>query len=234
MKSDGWDKTLRALGQHSAPALAPELEAELAALQPVRLRRPRREWTIALVASLAWVAALVGGFGLRGDLPALPETWLLAHGAIWLLGFATLAWLALVPRSGAVMPRARVAGMCAAGAVVLYVAVGLLFAGASPASFSPPNTLESLLHFGLGCLTMGTFTAVLPIVVLSLLLRGRVPLSSRWAAAAVGAAGGCVGGLFLHLRCPVATALHLGVAHAGVVLLSALLAATLAAPRLRP
>jgi hypothetical protein len=69
---------------------------------------------------------------------------------------------------------------------------------------------------------------VAPVVVGALLLRGVVPVGARWTAAALGAAGGSVGGLMLHLHCAIANPVHVGLSHGGVVLVSALLAALLA------
>jgi hypothetical protein len=67
-----------------------------------------------------------------------------------------------------------------------------------------------------------------PVVVGALFLRGALPVSSRWIAAALGAGGGCLGGLVLHLHCHIADGLHVGVIHGGVVIIAALLSAALA------
>jgi hypothetical protein len=56
-------------------------------------------------------------------------------------------------------------------------------------------------------------------------LRGVLPVGARWTAAGLGAAGGSLGGLVLHLHCPIADRWHLGLVHGGVVVLAAVLAA---------
>jgi hypothetical protein len=81
------------------------------------------------------------------------------------------------------------------------------------------------MDHSLRCLIMGMATALVPVILGALILRGSVPVGSRWAGAGLGAAGGSLGGLFLHLHCPVADALHLGVIHGGVVALGAIVGA---------
>ena len=54
-----------------------------------------------------------------------------------------------------------------------------------------------------------------------------MPVGSRWTAAGLGAAGGSLGGLVLHLHCPIADAWHLGLVHGGVVIIAALISAAL-------
>jgi hypothetical protein len=85
-------------------------------------------------------------------------------------------------------------------------------------------------HFARGhtCLEIGLATALVPVVVGALFLRGALPVGSRWIAAALGAGGGCLGGLVLHLHCHVTDGLHVGLIHGGVVVLAALLSAALA------
>ena len=71
-------------------------------------------------------------------------------------------------------------------------------------------------------------TAVVPVIIGALCLRGALPVGSRWIAAALGAGGGCLGGLVLHLHCHIADSLHIGLIHGGVVVVAALLAGALA------
>jgi len=83
------------------------------------------------------------------------------------------------------------------------------------------------------CMGLGVATALVPVVLGALVLRGALPVGSRWAAAGLGAAGGSLGGLVLHLHCPIVDGWHLGIAHGGVVAVSAALAAALASRRLQ-
>jgi hypothetical protein len=70
-------------------------------------------------------------------------------------------------------------------------------------------------------------TAFVPVVAGVLALRGAVPVGSRWIAAALGAGGGCLGGLVLHVHCHVADGVHVGLVHGGVVIVASLLGAAL-------
>lgn len=233
MSSDRIDQTLRALGDQlpEPPPLAPALEAELGRLQPVRTRRPLRQFAIASAVSLIYGGVVLLIARLRPDLDALPMGWMVVYCAAWLLSFLVITWLALVPGPGRVMPSWRHAGIGAAAASVGFVAAGLLFHRHAPGlSVVPEPSLENLLAH-LGCLRGGLLTALVPVALSALLLRGSVPVGSRWAGAGVGAAGGSLGGLILHLHCPVADALHLGVIHGGVVAIGAVVGA-LAVPRI--
>src|SRR5262249_44238571 len=141
--------------------------------------------------------------------------------------FATLMWLAIVPPRGAMMPRWRLAGAGAVVAAVAFVAGGLLLHQGTPQSVY--YGLDRF-HRGHWCLEIGCATALVPATLGALVLRGVLPVGARWAAAGLGAAGGSLGGLVLHLHCPIADGWHLGLVHGGVVVVSAGLAA-LIAPR---
>ena len=77
------------------------------------------------------------------------------------------------------------------------------------------------------CLELGLATALVPVILGAVFLRGALPVGSRWVAAALGAGGGSLGGLVLHFHCRITDPLHTGVIHAGVVTVAALLAAAL-------
>jgi hypothetical protein len=97
-----------------------------------------------------------------------------------------------------------------------------------------PETAENLVRHGHWCLRWGLITAVVPIGLAALLLRGTIPEGARWGAAAIGTAGGGLGGLFLHLKCPISDRLHMGLVHGGVVVVAACLAALIIPRFLRP
>lgn len=218
------DNTLRGLPTPPAPPMGAALEAELAGLMPVSPRRPMRDLVRVAGLSLAYGAALIGLLTLRRDLHGLPTWWLIGYGLAWLLGFVGLVYLAVVPRAGAVMPRWRAVGLAAVLVSLGFVSAGLIM---------HPSAADSLeyglanLHHGHACLELGLTTALVPVALGALVLRGAVPVGSRWTAAGLGAAGGSLGGLVLHLHCPIADGWHLGLIHGGVVVLSALLAAAL-------
>jgi hypothetical protein len=222
---DELEALLRDAPLPAPPPLGDLLERELAGLAPARSRRPRGDVAIAMLASLAYAGVLLAILRLRRALDGLPVAWMVAYATAWFAGFATLLWIAIVPPRGAMMPRWRMAGIGAAIAATLFITGGLLLHQSAPNS-----TYYGLakLHHGHWCLEIGVATAIVPATIGALLLRGVLPVGSRWAAAGLGAAGGSLGGLVLHLHCPIADGWHLGLVPGGVVLVSAALAALLA------
>jgi hypothetical protein len=170
-------------------------------------------------------AVLLLLFRMRRDLDGLPIGWVIGVAVTWFAGFGALLWLAIVPRRGAVMPRWRAAGVGAAIASVVFVIGGLLVHEQGPGSMV--GGLDEVLR-GYKCLELGLATALVPIILGAIALRGAAPVGSRWVAAGLGAAGGSLGGLVLHLHCHISDAWHVGLIHGGVVALSALIAAVLA------
>jgi hypothetical protein len=218
---------LDVLGNAKAPKPAPmsaALEAELGKLAPVKTRRPLQQLATLAGISAVYAAGLVAMFTVRGDLHELPMPWLLAAGLAWLLGFVIPCYLALVPRPGSMTPRWRWAAASAVIASIAFVVLGL---------FVHPSGAHSHTlgweHFprGHSCLELGVLSALVPVVLGAVFLRGALPVGSRWVAAALGAGGGCLGGLVLHVHCPITDAPHVGLVHGGVVLVSALLSAAL-------
>jgi len=206
------------------PALARELEAELGSLKPVATRRPLRQLVMLCAASLAYGAGVLAIVTTRRDAGELPLGWMIAAGLGWLFGFLLPCHLALVPRVGSVMPRWRLAAIAAVGTAITFVVLGLVIHPSGPSS----------VHYGAErfaeghtCLEIGLATALVPIVLGAIFLRGALPVGSRWIAAALGAGGGSLGGLVLHLHCHVTDALHVSVIHGGVVIVAALLAAAM-------
>ncbi|MEJ7601397.1 MAG: NrsF family protein [Kofleriaceae bacterium] len=206
------------------PAIGGALERELAHLGKVGTRRPLRQLSILVVLSLVYAIGLVVVTATRGDLHQLPMGWLVGAGAGWLFGFLVPSYLALVPRAGSVTPRWQPAAVAAVIASIGFIILGLVI---------HPMGDNSLVYgwdrFGHGhtCLKFGLATALVPVVVGAIFLRGVLPIGSRWIAAALGAGGGCLGGLVLHFHCRVADGLHVGLVHGGVVVIAALLSAAI-------
>lgn len=206
------------------PSLSAELEAELTHLAPVTTRRPIRQVIVLIAVSLIYGAGFVGMLARRRDFHELPMGWLAGVGVMWLAGFVVPLYLATVPRPGSVAPRWRLAGISSVVAAAGFVGLGLAFHPSGPSSFQ-----SGWAHFGRGhsCLELGLAVALVPVVVGAIFLRGALTVGSRWAAAALGAGGGSLGGLILHLHCPVTDGLHVGLVHGGVVGAAALLAAAI-------
>jgi hypothetical protein len=213
------------------PPLSPVLEAELDKLAPVTPRRPMRQLATLVGISVIYAIGLVAMFRVRGDLDELPMPWLLAAGLAWVLGFVIPCYLALMPRPGQVTPRWGWAAASAIVASIAFVVLGLLV---HPHGAHSHTLGWEHLPRGHGCLELGVATALVPVVAGALFLRRALPVGSRWVAAALGAGGGCLGGLVLHLHCPITDAPHVGIVHGGVVLVSALLAAAFVPRRIEP
>jgi len=208
----------------AAPPPGAALEAALGAIKPVSTRRPWRDLALVSAASLIYGGGLVAVLNLRRDMHELPKMWIAGAALAWALGFVVPLYLAIVPRPGAVLPRWRLAGFAAGTCAAAFMLLGLLVHPHGPSS-----TLLTLSQFHRGhpCMEIGLLTALVPVALGALVLRGALPVGARWAAAALGAAGGSLGGLVLHLHCPIADPLHLGLVHGGVVLVAALLGAAI-------
>ncbi len=219
--SDILDEIAR-LPPPAAPPLSAALEGELRSLRPVHARRPMRQLAWLLGAAIAYASLLLFGVHTRPDMCELPLAWMIGAATMWLLGFVVPSFLALVPARGSVMPRWRLA----AGAA-LVSAVGFVLFGLAIHPGGPSSVTYGVERFWDGhvCLELGVATAVLPVIVGALCVRGAVPVGDRWIAAALGAGGGSLGGLVLHLHCHVVDALHVGLIHGGVVVVSAGLSA---------
>lgn len=224
--TDGHDPIakLAALPHGTPPPLAPELEAQLGSLQPVSTRSPLRQLARLVALSLIYGAGVLLVVTTRRDAGELPMGWLVGAALAWLLGFVVPCYLAMVPRAGSVIPRWQLAALAATATAVVFVVLGLTIHPDGPSSVQYGS--ERFLR-GHTCLEIGLATALVPIVIGSMFLRGALPVGSRWIAAALGAGGGSLGGLVLHLHCHVTDALHVGLIHGGVVIVSAVLAAAI-------
>jgi hypothetical protein len=218
------DRALDALAHapSATPPMAAALEAELGSLAPAKPRRPLRQLAIAAGASLAYAGALLAILAPRRDLGELPVGWLVGAGATWFAGFVLALYLALVPKRGTMTPR-----WAAAAAIALLLAAGFVALGWNVHPSGPSSRYYGWEHFlrGHGCLWLGLATAIVPVLLGALFLRGALPVRSRWIAAALGAGSGCLGGLLLHMHCPIADRWHVGLIHGGVVGVAAILAA---------
>jgi hypothetical protein len=222
------DRAIDALATAPPPAPPPigaALEAELAQLAPTAARRPRRQLAIVAGVSLAYAAGLLALMSIRRDFGELPMGWIVGAALAWLLGIVIPLYLAIVPRS--MTPRWQGAAVAAAVTSVAFIALGL-----SVHPHGPSSANYGWDHFGRGhwCMWLGLATALVPVILGTMFLRGAVPVASRWIAAALGTGGGCVGGLLLHMHCRIADAQHIGLVHGGVVVVAAAISA-LVVPR---
>lgn len=234
MRPEKLDELLGSLpgdGDH-LPPMSDQLRRELDDLRPVSTRHPRRRIALAVVAAGLWVGGLLSLVGTRPDLAALPRPWLISYVGAWAASFVILAWGTQVPRRGHMMPRSGLFGRLGVAAGLGFIAVGLAAARSVPElSFTYEPTPGNILAHSYYCVVVGTIVASMPIVLLGLMLRGTSPSGTGWLGMAAGAAGGSLGGLLLHMHCPISNATHLGFVHGGVVLLAGGLGA-LVVPRL--
>lgn len=208
------------------PELGALLDAELARLTAVSPRRPWRDALLILGGGLAVAGGLLAMMRVRRDLLELPTSWLLAMSLAWLLGFLVPAYLAVVPPRGQVIARWRASAISAGVSAVLFIVSGLMIQPSGPSSMP---RVGGVFHQH-ACLELGLAAALVPVLLAAIAVRGAFPVGSRWAAAALGAAGGALGGLLLHFHCAVSDPWHVGVIHGGVVVVAALLSA-LVVPR---
>lgn len=209
-----------------APPMGSALLRELAGLRPATTRMPRREWAGVLVLSLFYAIGILAWMGVRDDLDRVPAPWLWGTGTVWLASFLSITWLVLVPPRGDVMPRWRWAVVLAVLSAACLITAGLLRPPSLAATgVSYAASVSSVLRHSPGCLRWGLTVAVIPVILTALAVRGAIPVGSRWVAAAIGAAGGTLGGLSLHLHCPIGERFHIGLVHGGLILVAAAIAA---------
>jgi Negative regulator of sigma F len=220
------DAALRALGNATPPAPSAALEALVRDTRPVSVTRPARTALLLMLASLALLAVHVHSHDVRHDYGALPGWWFWTMAGAWAATYAAALSLALVPRAGAMLVESRRAKVAAfvvpAIAIVLTVVLRIDAPPATKVAVPLAQALEELEW----CLVTGLEMTAVPFALgLLVVRRAALPLDVRWIGATVGAANGALAGLMLHIHCNVGGAMHTGVAHAGQVVLGALLGA---------
>ncbi len=226
MNDQTLDRLLAAAAEPSFPSVLPapaeELRSLVAGQKPTQTRRPFLRYAVLASVSIGWAFGFAMLNGWRRDLAELPRLWFAIYLGAWAVGFAVLAALVHIPRRREVMPRSVLSFRVAAAVAVGFAAAGLLFARHVPGlSTMYEATFANFARYAPYCLRMGLLTAAGPLVAAALLTRGVLWSGTRMAGFAIGAASGSLGGLMLQLHCPVAEASHLGLVHAGVVVLAA-------------
>ena len=192
-------------------------------MKPVGPRVPWRSALLVLVAGAVLPIASLASRGPRRDLLALPTAWVAITALLWLGGLLCVLVAATLPRPGYVLPdttRAARATWLVATALVVY---GLIATVDAPGhTIMPARTFTSFAHWWWHCSLFSLKTMAPPLLVGALLLRGLFPLGGARVAAALGAAAGATSGLTLHFLCPIGGGLHVGLAHAGAIVIGAL------------
>ncbi len=200
-----------------APPPSSALLSAIGHMKPVRTRVPGR--TLLAFAGLALVVLLlfVGMTGVRKDVPGLPGAWLVAMALVWATAAALSLVVALLPARGDVLTNTARAGHVALTSTVAMLVLGFFATVDAPGrTIIPDRAFDGATGH---CLFTG-FTVTATMLILAIvLLRRAFPSGGIRIAAALGAAGGAVGGLILHLICSFGGGLHVGIGHAGGMVL---------------
>jgi len=207
----------------AVPPPSPELLGAVGSIKPVRTRTRFGAFLAVLVLGAIWPAYTLVHFPLRRDLRALPPAWVALGAALWAATLVLSLASAVVPARGGVLPSAGRAARISAvamGTVLLFTAAWTAYAPG--VSLRPEDLGKTLLQSCYGC---GRYvlqvTAIFMILGL-FFLRRVLPVGGRRIGLAVGAAGGALGGLALHLLCPIATTGHVLLSHVGAMVLASL------------
>lgn len=207
------------MGPHPTPPPSAKLLALVEQARPVRGRRPVRQLLMFVAVSMvvgaalvAWPARWIWGCALRPDLTLLPRAWVVGAGALWLSAFVVLAPLVLLPVHGQALPRVRAARVAPLIAWLALAVVSLASPTLPGASFVAHDT-ATWVSTAMQCFAAALVFALSPVVLGLLSLRRAVPVGAGWVAAALGATGGVLAGLCLHLHCPWAAPSHVLVGH---------------------
>lgn len=208
-----------------APELPAALLDEIQSSKPVKPRVPKKDWALYVILSVGVSGLFLYFGGFRSDMQGLPLPWVLAYAALWLVGFALISRLAIVPDKHSMMPAFQRCLWATTIACALAIGIGFLAPHlVSSLPHSHEDDAVAVIKHGQKCLRFGIATAIIPTLLGLFLLRGIAPMRSKRVAATVGAAGGALAGCVLHFHCSMNGSIHLGLAHGGVVLISALVA----------
>jgi hypothetical protein len=210
----------------SAPPPSPALLEAVKGMKPVSARRPLRTLMSVAAASLAYAALAFLVFPVRRDMWQLPIVWWVGLALVWFAGFVVPLAVALVPRRSAVVPDVQRAVRVAIAVTVGLIVVGLTLTRDGPTTLQPHGAAavaRSMLH----CMPVGLVVALAPLLLGMWALDGVVLCGAWGVGAALGAAGGALGGLMLHALCPTGGPFHVGFSHGGAVLVGALIGAAL-------
>jgi Negative regulator of sigma F len=223
------DDALRRLGDAPAPPPSPTLNALVNEAGPVpRRRRPGRTLALVLLASFFALALHVHSHGIRQDFEWLPKWWFWSMALGWLAAFVAPLAIVFVPRRGSMFVDSATARVASLAIPVLAIILELFLRVDVPPATVIPDTAATALANIEACLVTGLEMSAIPFALGVLALRrAPQPLGTRWIGAALGAANGTLAALMLHVNCRIGGALHTGVAHAGQVVLGALLGAIL-------
>lgn len=198
-------------------------------LEPVRGLSLTRARTLAAAIAVASAAILIIILGMRPDFVAgaphpLPLLCLLLTLVVAIAAIVNVTAMAR-PAVGA----AR-GGWPWSIAALAVLPLAALVTGL--ANLSESSTLALAID-GSACFFIGTATAAASIAVLALLLKRGAPSSAARASWLIGVAGGCVGATAVAFTCPSDSIIHIGIWHAAIIPISAIVSRLAVAPLLR-
>jgi hypothetical protein len=153
-----------------------------------------------------------------------------AVGLAWGAGFLACLLAAMIPARGSMLPDPVRATTAMLLGPIATIAFGITIAGSGA---GPLTTSGGELRHGFACLFTALETAAIPFIGGALALRHVLPIDSRAVGAALGAAGGALGALALHLRCD-SGGVHVVLAHGGAATVGALLGGAILPRVVRP
>lgn len=205
--------------------LIDELTAELKPTKRVSLGLARM---VVIAASTASALVLAVMFGVRPDfLAGEPHPIALVCLLVILMaGIAATAISTAMARPAVGAARAGWQWSVAALAVLPLAALITWLSGTS-------ISREGILDGGASCLGLGALAAISSIVALAWWLKRGAPTSAARASWLIGLAGGCLGAVAVSLVCQSDSITHIGIWHAGIIAVSAVLSRFAIAPLLR-
>lgn len=198
-------------------------------LRPVRGLSLARARMVAAATAVASAAVLIIVFGMRPDFIAgapqpLPLLCLLLTLVVAIAAIVNVTAMAR-PAVGA----ARGGWQWSIAALAVLPLAALVTALTNLVQ----TRTFSLALDGSACFFIGTATAAGSIAVLALLLKRGAPSSAARASWLIGVAAGCVGATAVALTCPSDSILHIGIWHAAIIPISAIISRLTVAPLLR-
>lgn len=211
----------------SAPGPSAELRARVLAAanaEPAPTRSAGFARRAAAVAVAMALSALVLAY-IGGPMPdGRPVGYFVVIASLWTVVVLAATWMG-VARGRSMLGRPTslrvvVTILTPAALVLATLVVGLLW----PATLAEPSTMQDHVF----CMELGSLMAIAPLIAFALVRRGSDPVAPRLTGAALGAAAGAWGGLFIELRCGHASVEHVVVGHVVPVVVMALLGAIIA------
>ena len=209
-----------------APPVGKRLSDALDAVQPVPMRKPKRELLLFAGFSLPFFVLLMVLIGARRDLASLSPLWVASMGLVWVASYLASAYIGFVPAKGHVAPRSRSSWQILTASILVLVSLGFFATqSADGISVTYASTFGNFVSHAGGCAVMGFGSGIIPGLLALVLMRRFVPVGRTSIGLSLGAAGGSLGGLALLLHCPISERFHVGLVHGLAIVTAAVFVA---------